>query len=626
MDNINGITKFKLFLPSTRNGSSEVLISLFLKEMGYLSPRTKIVNVNLNNKIFKMIFQEKVAKEMIEHNKLRESAIVEADESLMWEIRAKGGRFSNGNIFPKIINKKWINKNSINQKIGLKASRIFSNSILESWNHGGLDKEVTFSDNLLSNENIKDKKILSQFKAHLIASGSTHALFNANRRFYYDPINKSFLPIYYDGDSRVRNLDKTFNFTQDFKDRFLTRDITNEEFDNAINEVNSIDLDSIALKLKSSGVKISSSELTKIKKQLIKNLFSLKGYNQNQINLNTKFKNNPLNRKIKQDVKYGLILYSQSDSNFYLCNLKEFSIQDHFTCNKKELNDLELGKLIVGDYIKDNIKYYFLGDKFDPIKEIYYGEKPDEFKLINLDNKIFIRKFGNPEINLNKKEKLISIFIKDFNDKILITNSKLDDWSIKVYAKDINNFKTSKSRIDTNLLTSLITIKDSLLENLRIDIDGGKHEDSLNIINSSGSLDQINIKNSFQDAIDFDFSNLRINEIYVENAGNDCIDTSAGKYYMNKINLNDCKDKGVSVGEESTLNIKTAKIEKTNLALVSKDSSKLIVKNAILKNNNLCVAAYNKKQEFGPSYISIPNKLCPKTKFAIQNLSIIEIK
>jgi hypothetical protein len=592
--------------------------------MGYLSPRTRIVNVNLNNKIFQMIFQEKVSKEMIEHNKLRESAIVEADESLMWEIRSKGGGNSNGNIFPKVINKKWINKNPINQEIGLKASRIFSNAILESWNHGGLNKEVSFSDSLLSNENIKVKKILSQFKAHLIASGSTHALYNANRRFYYDPINKSLLPIYYDGNTNIRNLDKTYNITQKFKDRSLTRDITNEEFDNAINQVISINLDKLSLKLKSSGVKISGAELTKIKKQLIKNLIYLKEYSQSNINI--KFENNPLIREIQQDVKYGLILYSQSDDNFYLCSQKEFSNQNHLTCNKKEFNDLELSKLIVGDYIKDNIKYYFLGDKFDPIKEIYYGEKPNEFKLINLENKIFIRKFGNPEINLNKKEKLISIVIKDFNEKILFTNSKLDGWSIKVYAKDINNFKTSKSRIDTNLLTSLITIKDSQLEDLKIFIDGGMHEDSLNILNSSGSIDEIEIKNSFQDAIDFDFSNLRINFISVNNAGNDCLDTSAGKYSINKINLNNCSDKGVSVGEESTLDIKNANIQNTNLALVSKDSSRLIVKKAFLKNNILCVAAYNKKQEFGPSYISIPDKLCPKEKFAIQNISILEMQ
>ena len=87
--NISGITKFKLFIPSTRNGSSEVILSLLLKEMGYLSPRTGIVKVNLNNKNFIMIFQEKATKELLEHNKLRESAILESNEALLWEIRSK---------------------------------------------------------------------------------------------------------------------------------------------------------------------------------------------------------------------------------------------------------------------------------------------------------------------------------------------------------------------------------------------------------------------------------------------------------------------------------------------------------------------------------------------------------
>ena len=58
--------------------------------------------------------------------------------------------------------------------------------------------------------------------------------------------------------------------------------------------------------------------------------------------------------------------------------------------------------------------------------------------------------------------------------------------------------------------------------------------------------------------------------------------------------------------------------------MVSKDFSKLIVDNAYLENNSLCAAAYNKKQEFGPSYIAIPKKLCPKEELAIQNNSILE--
>ena len=616
--NIDGIVNFKLFLPSTRNGSSEVFVSLFLKEMGYLSPRTKIIKVNLNNQNYEMIFQEKASKEMLENNNLRESAIIESDESLMWEIRSKNGTSSNGNIFPRVVNRKWIKRNLINQKIGLEGTKIFSKAILESWNKGGNDKEITFSDYLLSSGNIKNKKILSRYKSHLIASGSEHALYNHNRIFYYDPITKSLIPIYYDGNSKIMDLDKEFNFSQNLKDRFITRDLTAEDIDTAIKEVKEINLSKFSLLLNSSGVKIAESDLIQIKNKLIENLTFLRS--NSDIEIQTEFVNNPLIRELNKNIRYGLIFYSRLEKNFYLCNLEEQK------CKKTKLNTVELNKLLAGQYINDDIKYYFLGDLFDPVNKNYINEITEELNLIKIGNSIFIKKFGNPKITINKKKKLISIIIKNSDEKILFINSKLYGWDIKVFADELNNAKPSESRIDNNLLTSLVTIKDSKIKNLNIYINGGQHEDSFNIINSSGSIDKINIKNSFQDAIDFDFSNLEVNEISVQNAGNDCIDSSAGKYLIGKINIDGCKDKGVSVGEESYLKVLDAEIKNTNLALASKDFSKLIVNNAYLENNSLCAAAYNKKQEFGPSYISIPTKLCPKDKLAIQNNSILEQK
>ena len=615
--NLNGITKFKLFIPTTRNGSSEVLVSLLMKEMGYLSPRTKMISVRLNDKTFEMIFQEKAVKEMLEHNKFRESAILESDESLMWKVRSIGpGPITN--IFPRVINKNLIKKNSITQKIGFEGVKIFSKAILESRNHGEDEKEITFSDLLLSNGDIKSKRILSRFKAHLIASGTTHALYNHNRRFYYDPISKALLPIYYDGNSEIRNLEKEFIFTKSFKDRFLTRDIETEDFNQAINEIKQINLTNFSSKLENNGVQINESELINIKKQLIHNLISLR--DSNKSNLKTKFEFKPLMRIIHNNINYGLALYSQKESNFYLCNIKEN------TCTKKSLNSLELNKLLVGDYLKDNLKYYFAGDKFDNVDKLYKIDNFKQLELINPIQNIYIKKFGNPKLTIDKNKKLISIIIGDFNEKILFINSKLDGWNIKVFANKVNTFKPSESRIDNNLLTSLLTIKDSNIKNLKVYIEGGQHEDSLNIISSFGSIDEIDIKNSFQDAIDFDFSVLKVDEINVKNSGNDCIDTSAGEYFIRKINLDGCKDKGVSAGEESYLKVLDAEIKNTNIALVSKDFSKLTVDNAYLENNLLCAASYNKKQEFGPSYISIPNKLCLEGQLAIQNNSILEKK
>ena len=57
-----------------------------------------------------MIFREG-SKELFEHNKLRESAIVESNESLLWQLRTRGlGRSFNSLLFPKILNSNWLKK------------------------------------------------------------------------------------------------------------------------------------------------------------------------------------------------------------------------------------------------------------------------------------------------------------------------------------------------------------------------------------------------------------------------------------------------------------------------------------------------------------------------------------
>ena len=81
---------------------------------------------------------------------------------MLWEIRSKDKNIISSDelIFPRVINKKWIQRNRINQKIGLEGSKKFAKAILESWNSG-----ITFSDIVLSNENVKNKRKLSQYSA-----------------------------------------------------------------------------------------------------------------------------------------------------------------------------------------------------------------------------------------------------------------------------------------------------------------------------------------------------------------------------------------------------------------------------------------------------------------------------
>ena len=64
--NIFGVTKFKLFMPKTRNGSNEIFTSTLFSELGFLSPRTFFVETNLNEKITtNYIFQKNLQRSLL---------------------------------------------------------------------------------------------------------------------------------------------------------------------------------------------------------------------------------------------------------------------------------------------------------------------------------------------------------------------------------------------------------------------------------------------------------------------------------------------------------------------------------------------------------------------------------
>ena len=70
----------------------------------------------------------------------------------------------------------------------------------------------------------------------------------------------------------------------------------------------------------------------------------------------------------------------------------------------------------------------------------------------------------------------------------------------------------------------------------------------------------ININNSKYDALDIDFSKIKVDNTIINNAKNDCIDLSSGNYEFNIINISNCEDKGISVGEKSLAKFNSVKI------------------------------------------------------------------
>lgn len=124
-------------------------------------------------------------------------------------------------------------------------------------------------------------------------------------------------------------------------------------------------------------------------------------------------------------------------------------------------------------------------------------------------------------------------------------------------------------------------------------------EDSLNIVNSNFNIINSKFYNSLSDAIDIDFSDGIIKNVELINIGNDALDFSGSNSQIFNIKIQKSGDKGISVGENSNLEIKNIEINKSYIGLAIKDDS--IIKGSKIKvqNSYVGIANYNKKSWFG---------------------------
>ena len=608
--NLNGIRDFKLFLLGARNGLAEIKVTNLFSEIGLLSPRTRLVNVSINDsEKIKMIFQEKFTKEFMEYNDLRESAILESDESIYYDYHLSGlgeKSYLSPIIFPKVTNWKWIKKGNINAKISLKALELFSKAIVDNPYPLGFE---TFDNNILrgSGDDLVSKQ-LSLFTTLKVITGSGHGLNNHNRKFYYEPFQNALLPIYYDGNSLLGHPSKNFLENYDYSNM-----LNKEDLIIARNAIENLDLISLRKRFHDSGLKMNKYEMNLLKKELIQNIEYLesKPREDTQDKVNIVLDNSPI------DFGY-LFLNDIKKAN--ACDIS-FKNCIELSLDSSDYVDIASGKFSYNKkryfYKFRKIEDYFLKDSLEPVE--------DRYNDIRINKDINIRSYGNPYIDINEKAKKIIIKFSSVHQKVVIFNSVLDNWSIYAEgtSKPVENLNSS-SRFDTNLLTSLLTIQDSILNNAYVEINNGYSEDSLNVIRSSGIFSKIKITNSFQDSVDFDFSSLIVERLLVNNSGNDCLDLSYGSYSFNKVFLDGCSDKAISVGESSVANVNNVNIKKANLGLVSKDSSFLKVRNAKFYDVLTCASAYRKKPEFDGGYIEMPLESCGELPIKTQiNSSII---
>ena len=607
---LNNTTQIKLLLPKTRKGDNEIFISTVLRELNYLSPKISNVKVKMFNR--ELIFQmhESVhRKEFLENLGRKENPILSKDEYF----EMHDDKSFSGLGLARVRNAKWIkndNDKFISSVNALTKMNIYFITLFNTNREDTYPLMSTFDgyeDNFFSNSIYNDKKKFNSYNALIQAFEADAHMSSTDSRYYYNALTENFEPIYNDGFSNF------LGFTKNIKKEIVNANII-DGAKRAIDEVKKIDVNKLNKKLEENNVYFEISKVENLLNKLILRLdeISKVKIQNNKENLYLNFNiDNYLDKLIEKN--YGYITYNYFDDNFNFCKTKYKS-----ECKIKKISFSDKKKILEQRFEVDNFIYLFLGNKDIFLPELALNKQFTKFKNIyNQDFKIFSN--NDEKIKINEKNKTVEIFIEKENTRILFSDGEMKDWKIS-----FNDNRTLSSQLVNNI-TGCVTIYKMLIKNLKLISNNSKCEDAFNLIDTKGSIKEINVKSSNFDAIDFDFSEILIEKIFIDNSVNDCIDFSFGKYLILDAELNDCKDKGVSVGEKSTLQINKILVKNSLIGVASKDSSYVSINNGELVNNKTCLAAYNKKSEFDGGKIEFKNLFCKNSenKFQIDAFSQI---
>ena len=142
-------------------------------------------------------------------------------------------------------------------------------------------------------------------------------------------------------------------------------------------------------------------------------------------------------------------------------------------------------------------------------------------------------------------------------------------------------------------------------------------------------LNNTNFVDAFGDALDIDVSkNVTISNSSFINPKNDAIDFMESTAIVNNVYIDGSKDKGISVGEASIVELSNNKFINNSIAIAIKDASKADVKNSHFSQNKETISAYKKNWQYGSGgFVKIKDSTFTgdTIKFISLDKSMIEI-
>jgi hypothetical protein len=113
--------------------------------------------------------------------------------------------------------------------------------------------------------------------------------------------------------------------------------------------------------------------------------------------------------------------------------------------------------------------------------------------------------------------------------------------------------------------------------------------------------------NTISDALDVDYGKGEISGCVFNQIGNDGIDISFSEVTASNNKLKNIKDKGISCGEKSKLNIYKTDVVKAKVGIIIKDESIVILNEIKIKEADYGVVLFNKKATFNTPKASVNN-------------------
>lgn len=197
------------------------------------------------------------------------------------------------------------------------------------------------------------------------------------------------------------------------------------------------------------------------------------------------------------------------------------------------------------------------------------------------------------------------------NSPVLLT-AQQDEWggivvlrageeSLWKYASVAKTFGIERSGW---ILTGGITFFESPIRLERVLLGNNQTEDAINVIHSKFTFIESEFANTPSDAFDGDFAEGEIIDCYFHDIGGDAIDVSGTSATVRNTRIERITDKGISVGEQSTVTIQGVIIDTVAIGVASKDLSRVYINDTQISNASfVALAAYIKKPVYGPAFI-----------------------